>query len=201
MFIGGLQANDKGGTYFVPSEFYTAFTSKEPTLILLDEITRTPQTASNLLMTILDRNQSYIYNEDLGLRENKGEKVRIVCAGNQGMQYTDTRTMDSAFWDRFIKLIVDYLPPDEEIKLLRTKAPKVSKNNLELLIKRANLCRQAEREGNLMTGVSTRQLIDMAHLLELEFDFDIIFDNVFLNIFVNGSNDEISEVKNIIQGG
>ncbi len=60
MFAGMLQA-ENGDTVFIESEFLKAFQSETPTLIFLDELTRTPQVATNYLMTILDRNQSYIY--------------------------------------------------------------------------------------------------------------------------------------------
>ena len=66
MFVGGLIIGDDGKTKAVRSEFFKAFVSTKPTLIFLDELTRTPMVAANFLMTILDRQQSYIYDEDSG---------------------------------------------------------------------------------------------------------------------------------------
>lgn len=198
MFCGMLQAED-GSTKFIESEFLKAFQNTTPTLIFLDEITRTPQTASNYLMTILDRNQSYIYIEELGKRVYKGSGVKFIAAGNIGSQYTDTRTMDGALWDRFTKVPVDYLPFSQEMDLIIQRAPKAAKKSVEVLIKRAQKCRDAEKEGSLQTGISTRQLIDMAHYLENGLSLEDVYEVVFLNNFINGNNDEIKEAKQICQ--
>lgn len=198
MFAGMLQAED-GNTVFIESEFLKAFQSDKPTLIFLDELTRTPQVATNYLMTILDRNQSYIYIEELGKRVYRGSGVRFICAGNVGSQYTDTRTIDGAFWDRFIKLPVDYLSVAKEEKLVMSRAPKANPKAVKTLIERAKKTREAEKSGKLSSAISTRQLIDMAHYLELGFTVEEVFENIFLNNFINGNNDERSEIKAICQ--
>lgn len=198
MFCGMLQAED-GSTKFVESEFLKAFTSDEPTLIFLDEITRTPQAASNYLMTILDRNQSYIYIEELGKRVYKGKGVKFIAAGNVGQQYTDTRAMDGALWDRFIKVPVDYLPFNDELKLIMERAPKANKKAVETLIKRAQKCREAEKSGDLSSGISTRQLIDMAHFLENGLPLEDVYEIVFLNNFINGNASETDEARTLCQ--
>lgn len=84
MFLGGLIIGDEGKTQAIRSEFFKAFTSDRPTLIFLDELTRIPMVAANFLMTILDRRQSYLYDEDSGIRYNKGKDVLFVAAGNTG---------------------------------------------------------------------------------------------------------------------
>ena len=80
MFVGGLVIGDEGKTLAVRSEFFKAFTSDRPTLIFLDELTRIPMVAANFLMTILDRRQSYLYDEDSGVRYNKGTNVQFVAS-------------------------------------------------------------------------------------------------------------------------
>lgn len=202
MFAGMLHAED-GTTKFIESEFLKAFRGNgdegKPTLIFLDELTRLPQAASNYLMTILDRNQSYIYIEELGKRIYRGKNVRIVSAGNIGSQYTDTRTLDGAFWDRFIKLTVDYLPAEKELELVMQRAPKADKKLVKALIQKAQKCRTAEKEGTLSTGISTRQIIDMANLIECGFTWEDIMDKVLINNFINGNNNEIEEASAILQ--
>lgn len=74
--------------------------------------------AANFLMTILDRRQSYLYDEDSGVRYNKGTNVQFVAAGNTGFAYVSTQRLDSAFEDRFIKVQLDYLTPEEEAALM-----------------------------------------------------------------------------------
>jgi nitric oxide reductase NorQ protein len=198
MFCGMLTA-ENGSTKFIKSEFLEAFTSDKKVLIFLDELTRIPQVATNYLMTILDRNQSYVYIEELGTRMYRGKNVRIISAGNVGSQYTDTRTLDGAFWDRFIKCPVDYLPKEEEYKLIIQRAPGADKKAVKTLISWAEKTREAEKSGTLATAISTRQLIDMAHFIEAGFPLQDVFENILVNNFINGNNNEVEEVKQICQ--
>jgi nitric oxide reductase NorQ protein len=199
-FFAGMLHATEAGTEFLKSDFLTAFEAKVPTLIFLDEATRVPQAASNYLMTILDRKQNYVYVEELGKRIYKGENVHFVSAGNIGMQYTDTRTLDGAFMDRLVKLWVDYLPPKEELELVLKKVPNAPSSSVTRLIAWANICREKEKSGDLSTGVSTRQVIDMADFLAAGISLDEIYSEVFMYLFVNGQQDEREHVKTFIAG-
>jgi nitric oxide reductase NorQ protein len=194
--VGTVQAKD-GSTFLIDSEFMKHYTSTEPTLIFLDEISRIPQRAANYFMTILDRLQSYLYVEEKGERVYKGKDVCFIAAANFGYEYTDTRNVDGALMDRFIKFMIDYLPEEEEIKLLGERAPKAQPGDIKSLVKNANICRTTE---NLRVGVSTRQLIDMSHYLEAGFSFREIIDEIFINLFFNGTMDERELVKKMLEG-
>jgi MoxR-like ATPase len=196
-FVVGMSANAEG-TYFVPSEFYNAFMSDKPTLILLDEITRTPAQGTNFLMTITDRKQSYIYNEDLGTRVMRGKNVRIVAAGNMGMEYVDTRTMDGAFKDRFTPFHLDYLSEAKEVELLKFKFPGALTAPIQKLVKSANVIRKAEQNGSISQSISTRKLEDLVAYLQGGFEYKVV-EEMFLSIFVNGNIDERSEVRSLLQ--
>jgi len=198
-FAGMLHANEKG-TEFLYSDFLTAFQSDKPTMIFLDEATRLPQSASNYLMSMLDRKQNYVYVEELGKRIYKSDCVHFISAANIGMQYTDTRTLDGALWDRLIKLSIDYLEEADELKLVMMKVPDASENAVKRLISWANICRQKEKDGDLMTGVSTRQIIDMSDFLAAGMTVEEVYSEVFLYLFVNGQQDERANVKAYIAG-
>lgn len=195
--VGTVQAKD-GSTFLVNSEFMKYYTSDKPTLIFLDELSRIPQGAANYFMTILDRLQSYLYIEEQGERVYKGKDVTFIAAANFGYEYTDTRNVDGALMDRFIKIMIDYLPEDEEIELLQNKAPKANKLDIKSLVKNANDCREAK--DTLRVGVSTRQLVDMAHYLEVGFTLKDIVDEIFVNLFFNGTMDERDVVKKMFEG-
>lgn len=197
MFVGGLAAGDKG-TFFVSSEFLTAFSSEKPTLIFLDEITRVPVQAANYLMTILDRRQSYIYNEDEGTRVERGAGVRFISAGNIGMQYTDTRTLDGAFFDRFMKIQLGYLTPKKEVEFLCAKYPYANPKDVSKLVEQAVIVRKAEENASISTSISTRQLEDLTAYLQGGFKISDI-ETMFLNNFVNGNIDERQQVRGYIQ--
>lgn len=194
--VGSIQAKE-GSTYLVDSEFMTHYTSDKPTLIFLDELSRLPQGATNYLMTILDRLQSYIYIEELGKRVYKGKDVVFIAAANFGYEYTDTRNQDGAWLDRFIKFMIGYLPEELEIELISKRAKKASPLAVKTLVKNANKCR--DQIDKLRVGVSTRQLIDMAHYLEEGFTLHHIIDEIFVNLFFNGTMDERDTVREMIK--
>lgn len=199
-FFGGTMHANEQGTEFLMSEFLTAFQATVPTLILLDEITRLPQNASNYLMDLLDREQNSVYVKELGKHIYKSDKVSFIATGNVGMQYTDTRTLDGALWDRLVKLWVDYLSPAEELELVKQTQPSAPEASVKRLIAWANICRQKEKDGELSTGVSTRQVLDMADFLAAGMTLNEVYEEVFLFLFINGNQDERANVKSYIAG-
>lgn len=184
MFLGGLIIGDEGKTAAVRSEFFKAFTSERPTLIFLDELTRIPMVAANFLMTILDRKQSYLYDEDSGVRYNKGENVLFVAAGNTGFAYVSTQRLDSAFEDRFIKVQLNYLSPEEETALIQQRYPLVKMAVATQLAEVARLLRQAEQKEALTVSLSTRQVLDAAAYLQLGYTLREVVEEVILTNYV-----------------
>jgi len=165
-FFGGVSLN-QSGTEFFPSEFYTAYQSDKPTLIFLDEITRIPLQAANTLMTVLDSNNSYIYNEDTSSRIYKSDKVMIIVAGNIGTEYRGTSVLDAAFFDRFVKIPIDYLSSDLEYDLFCQKyrdAPNIYKQ-AKYITKIGEYLRKQYFANVLGINISTRCLEQALQLL------------------------------------
>lgn len=184
MFVGGLIIGEEGRTKAVRSEFFKAFTSSRPTLIFLDELTRIPMVAANFLMTILDRQQSYIYDEDSGNRYNKGEDVLFVAAGNTGFAYVSTQRLDAAFEDRFIKIQLEYLSPEEESSLIRARYPGVPVKVAQQLAETARVLRYAEQKEALSVSLSTRQVLDAAAFIPLGYSLREVIEEVILTNYV-----------------
>lgn len=184
LFLGGLVIGDEGRTKAVRSEFFKAFTSDKPTLIFLDELTRIPMVAANFLMTILDRQQSYLYDEDSGIRYVKGENVLFVAAGNTGFAYVSTQRLDSAFEDRFIKVQLDYLTPEEEADLIVLRYPTVPAKTAALLAETARVLRYAEQKEALSVSLSTRQVLDAAAYIPLGYSLKEAIEEVILTNYV-----------------
>lgn len=195
--VGQMHA-ENGTTKLLKSEFLKYFTddSEEGVIIFLDEISRIPTAAANYFMTILDRIQSYIYVDELGERVYKGKNVVFVAAANFGHEYSDTRNIDGALMDRFMKFVIDYLPESEEVRLIKAKVPNADERDINSLVRYATLFRK-ENE-TLRLSVSTRQLIDMAEYLALKFPLPEVFNNIFLNLFLNGSMDERDTANKMI---
>lgn len=195
--VGQMQAKD-GTTFLQHSEFMANFQddSEEGVLIFLDEISRIPPAAANYFMTILDRIQSYIYVEEEGRQIHKGKNVIFIAAANFGYEYSDTRNLDGALIDRFMKFLIDYLPEQEEVRLITQRVPTANTKDIARLVKYATTFR--ENAEKLRVAVSTRQLIDMSEYLPLGYDVKTIFDNIFENLFVNGSMDERDTIRKMI---
>ena len=140
--------------------------------------------AANFLMTILDRQQSYIYDEDSGKRYNKGENVLFVAAGNVGFAYVSTQRLDTAFEDRFIKVRLNYLTTTEEAALIRVRFPKVSRDAATQLAKVAEVLRLAEQKETLSVSLSTRQVLDAAAYIPLGYRLDEVIERVILTNYV-----------------
>lgn len=195
--VGTLQAKE-GTTFLVASKFLTAFSSTEPTLIFLDELSRIPPAAANYMMTILDPLQSYIYIEEEGKDVERGKDVIFIAAANFGYEYVDTRSQDGAFIDRFIKIMLNYLKEDEEVEMIMQRVSGVKKSDILSLVKKANLCR--ENRQTLKMDVSPRQLIMMAKFLKTGISLSDVITNLFINLFVNGTIDCREEVEQILNG-
>lgn len=195
--VGQLQVKD-GATYFAEAEFLKHFTNDgdKPTLIFLNEISRIPPSAANYLMGVLDRMQGYIYIEEEGRRVYKGKNVFFIADANFGFEYSDTRNLDGAFMDRFIKFIIEVLPMDKEIQLIKKRVPDADEGDIAELVKSA--IRFRKQEEKLRTSISTRQLIDMAQFLAAGFPLLMIWENVFKNLFLNGSTDEREAAQQIM---
>lgn len=196
-FIGGLINGDEGKTEIVRSQFFKAFISDKPTIIFLDELTRIPTVAANFMMTILSRNQSYIYSEDEGVRYEKGKEVVFIAAGNIGYSYVSTNRLDSAFEDRFVKCTVDYMPESSEIKLITSRVAGVGYSDAQIIVRAANLLRAAERKGTLSASLSTRQVLDAAAYIPMGFTVKDVLTKVILTNYI--ISEEFEAAQGILQ--
>lgn len=197
-FLGGMILNEHGATEQVPSLFLKAFTSEKPTLIFLDELTRVPPQASNFLMTLLSRNQSFLYDDDAAVYHYKGRDVVFIAAGNTGLSYTSTTRVDSAFEDRFVKLQMDYLPAADEELLIKQRLPGINDSQVTKLVSIANSIRAQEKEGNIQTSLSTRQLLDAATFCAEGFGLATVVEKIILSNFILSG--EYSEVQFVLEG-
>lgn len=194
--IGTVKA-ENGSTHLAESEFLKFFRSDRPTIVYLDELSRISSEGANRLFPVLDRVQNYIYVEELSQRVYKGEDVVFVCAANFGSQYVDTRRLDEGFKNRFIPIHMDYLPEDEEFKLLKSLYPKVKDGDLRKLCKVATILRKNFE--SLGAEVSHRHTIDTAAYLTVGFTVKEAVKNVIINLFVNGGDDRRNTADQMIK--
>jgi MoxR-like ATPase len=144
-------------TDFLKTEFLTALeqAGTEPAkrwLVFLDELNRCPESARNVLMPALDSTRRVyhpIENRFVSIPDN----VQFVAAVNRGGEFTGTFGIDAAQLDRFAPLAMDYLPPEEEIKLLTGRHPELSRTLVEKIVEAAHRLRTSKE---LSAGLSVR---------------------------------------------
>jgi MoxR-like ATPase len=131
-------------------------------LVFLDELNRCPESARNALMPALDSTRRVFHpieNRFVAIPEN----VQFVAAVNRGSQFSGTFGIDAAQLDRFAPLQMDYLPPDEEVKLLRMRHPELGKGIVERVVRIADEIRHS---ADLETGLSVRATEEVCVYLE-----------------------------------
>lgn len=121
-------------------------------LVFLDEFNRCQESARNALMPALDATRRLFHpidNTFLQIPDN----VQFIAAVNRGGEFTGTFGIDAAQLDRFAPLQVDYMPPDEEIKLLQTRHPELGKKIVKLIV---DIADQLRKTAELSSGLSIR---------------------------------------------
>jgi MoxR-like ATPase len=144
-------------TSFVKTDFLRALeesTDKPEVryLVFLDEFNRCREGARNGLMPALDTTRKVfnpITNAFLAIPDN----VQFIAAVNRGSEFSGTFGIDAAQLDRFAPLQMDYMPADEEVKLLKSRHPTLGTTLLKKLVDIANVVREAP---DLDTGLSVR---------------------------------------------
>lgn len=122
--IGNTHYDKDKGT-FVSLSYFAQAIQKPNAIILLDEMSRAHPEAGNILMTVLDRKQGYLrVDEQVDSETIKvAEGVCFIATANVGAEYTSTRTMDRALWDRFTIIEMAPLGYEDELDNLTTLFP------------------------------------------------------------------------------
>ena len=154
-----VRASESGQpvTDFIKTEFLEALeeAAENPDvqyLVFLDEFNRCQESARNVLMPALDSTRRLFHpieNRFLQISDN----VQFIAAVNRGHEFSGTFGIDAAQLDRFAPLQMDYLPPEEEARLLVERHPELSKATIKLIVATADRVRKSP---DLMGGLSVR---------------------------------------------
>jgi len=163
-----LRATDGGGveTAWIESDIARAFADARATpdrtfLVFLDEFNRCRDMARNGVMPALDSTRR-MYNPVTGRVEPIPDNVLWIAAINNGAQFTGTNTVDPAQLDRFAPLKIDYLPIEEETRILTARFPSVPKKTVRRVVTIANAVR---RDAELALDLSMRATDEVVALL------------------------------------
>lgn len=214
--IGNTHFDKSTGTFFNESSFVSAI-RKEGSIILLDELSRSHPDAWNILMSVLDDEQRYLRLDEKVDREivKVANNVSFIATANMGVEYTSTKIIDRALLNRFsVKLEMDFMNPEDEATYLKNRFDIKSEKKLELLksiIDIASHTRKAafgnssgtteDYSGNLSNFISTRDMVEIAELINDEFTLLEIAETVIYPNFdkEGGVDSERTYIKQLVQ--
>jgi len=203
--IGNTHLDKLSGTYFAESPFIKAIRTPNA-IILLDEISRAHPDAWNILMTVLDLNQRYLRLDEKEDSElvKVADGVSFIATANIGAEYTATRVIDKALYERFGAIIeMPYLTKEQETSLLEMLFPAVSRKLLEQVATIADTTRKQflSGDGKLSTCLSTRITVEVAGLLYDNFSIAEAAEAAIYPHFSadGGVDSERTFVKQIVQ--
>jgi MoxR-like ATPase len=160
-FVGSLQllVDEQGHlkTEWVPTEVLQAVLDANANpglryLVFLDELNRTRSQALNGIMSAIDSSRRIFdprQNQYIPIPDN----VQWIAAINRGRQFVGTYQIDAAQLDRFAVLKMDYLPEEQETRILATRYDMVKPRLIRKVVRIANNLRADER---LLTDLSMR---------------------------------------------
>jgi MoxR-like ATPase len=158
-----VRASESGQpvTDFIKTEVLLALeeSSQHPEkryLVFLDEFNRCQESARNALMPALDSTRRVFHpidNRFVPIPDN----VQFIAAVNRGSEFSGTFGIDAAQLDRFAPLQMDYLPPEEEVKLLERRHPELGRAIIEQVVAIADQIRRAPELGASLSVRATEE--------------------------------------------
>lgn len=145
---------------------------REGLWLILDEIDFAEPSILSNLNSVLEKNGKLMLKE-------KGHEVvlphpnfrifatanTVGCMSGQRGLYQGTNLMNEAFLDRFRCYHVDYLSPQEEIKVLVASIQKMTPFLAEVIVKVGGKIREAFNKGEVNQTFSLRRMLDWAELM------------------------------------
>lgn len=206
--IGVTHLTEKG-TVFKQSRFVDAIDGSikdedgdsQYGTVIMDEITRAPRDAFNILLPLMDRQGVLNLDEKESADGadqivHKSENVAFVATANIGAEYTGTDAMDRALTDRFpVKIQCNYPPLAEEVKILKNRAPYCDATVLRKLCKIASVTRELYKEEEMNDTISTRMLIECAEMIQDQCPIQVAISATIETCFSTEGDEESDRAK------
>lgn len=155
----GVHRLVQGGSVFD----YAKFTEdiQKPGIVLLDELSRAPLSANNILLPCLDSRRE-LPVDIAGGNGVRNVKVHPECVfiatANIGAEYTGTTQLDRALVDRFFMHEIEYMDADNEAKVL-SKRCSIDAAEAKIIVETARTIRSLYSKGELSSTISTRETL------------------------------------------
>lgn len=180
---------------FVRSRFSEVI--QEPGVVLMDEISRSPAQANNLLFPVLDfrRELSMEYSFD----NHKPVKVHPKCVffatANLGSQYTGTHKLDRALIDRFMMIEVDALSKEQVAQIVEYHYTKLNGTQVSKIVNCFMGINKLYEEYTIPFSLSVRHLKMVSELVQ---DGFTIYDSYYAICKGIGSKEGLESLKSIL---
>lgn len=151
-------------------------------VILLDELSRATPAVNNILMPVLD-NRRTLRVEMAGAKDQRSipvhPKCRFIATANIGPQYAGANDIDIALRDRHDEIETNYMPAQEEIKML-VKNFKIANADAVNIVNTARTVREIAAKGDIELPITTRETIRAAKKVAAGFSADKAMELCFL---------------------
>lgn len=164
-------------TEYTPSSFVTAL--QKPGVILLDEITRVRDEHRNILLPILDTTRE-VSNPLNGETVKRHPQCFIIMAGNVGLEFTGTNSVDPAFMTRALVVEFEYIDNAIETRVV-VQATGVEEKYAKVLVRFASESRAKAAIDPEFAPISTRELIAAGTLIADGLDKDLAVKTAIIN--------------------
>lgn len=192
----GTHRIDNGSSVFDYAKFVDDV--QKPGIILLDELSRAPQMAMNILFPCLDSRRELRIDiaGSKGVRKvNVHPECVFIATANIGAEYSGTTDVDAALMNRFLPMKLDYMPQSIEMNVLTVRT-NISKDTAKIITNYASQIRTAYKAGTISKSLSTRETLAIAELVDDGFSIQDAVDYIVLQKFQD--EDEIITVKSIL---
>lgn len=171
---------------------------QQPGIVMLDEISRAPAMANNLLFPCLDFRRELPM--EYSFHDTTPVKVHPQCVffstANMGSQYTGTHKLDRALLDRFMLIEMDSIGTEEIQETLKSEIPGLSVKDIKKMVSVFNSINREHDEFKISFNLSLRHLKTVAKLVSSGFT---IYDG-FLTICKGlGGREGLKAIESILE--
>lgn len=199
-FVGMWSVKD-GTTEWIDGVLPKAM--REGIWLVLEELDFAEPAILSILNTVLESNGKLVLKEKGHEVIKPHENFRIFGTANTigAMQayrslYQGTSIMNEAFLDRFRCYHVDYLPAEEEAKVVAATVPRMTLRVATTIVKVANMVRESFLKEEVACTFSTRRVLDWAELLVRKKD---PIKSAEIAVFSKISKEDKAVIEGIIQ--
>jgi len=197
--LGVHRLNKEGHSVFEYAPFVAHI--KSGGIVLLDELSRAPLAANNILFPCLDKRRYLpidVASEEADRMVPVHENTVFIATANIGSEYSGTNAIDRALLDRFFPVEVGYPTEKDEVRVLVSRTG-VQEKAASAIVKVSNEIRKQYKEQELSTPVSVRHTLQAASLISDGFEVDRALLATIMPLFEDGIGvSERSKVLSII---